>query len=86
MCINAQGKISFRIGGRVMVAYKKSGDLLRKLRHKLGLTQIEFSNILGINQANLSAMESGRRSLGKKIAMRIGERFKIDYRLLLEEK
>jgi transcriptional regulator with XRE-family HTH domain len=56
---------------------------LKKIRSQMGLTQLEFSNILGINQANLSAMESGRRSIGKKIAMRIGERFKIDYRVLL---
>ncbi|MDX2346643.1 MAG: helix-turn-helix transcriptional regulator [Legionella sp.] len=69
-----------------MREYKKPAASLKKLRHEYGLTQVEFSNILGINQPNLSAIESGRRGIGKALAKRVGERFKIDYRLLLEEK
>ncbi len=57
--------------------------LLRGLRHKEGLSQIEFSKLIGVTQTNLSAMENGRRSIGKDIAKRIANKFSVDYRLFL---
>jgi DNA-binding XRE family transcriptional regulator len=61
----------------------EAGVLLRGLRFREGLSQIQFAQKLGITQTNLSAMENGRRTIGKELAKRIGDIFEIDYRLFL---
>lgn len=61
----------------------ESAVLLKGLRTREGLSQIEFSKLIGVSQQNLSAMENGRRSIGKVLAKRIADQFDIDYRLLL---
>ncbi len=64
----------------------KSGEpgvLLKGLRYREGLSQIEFAKQLNISQTNLSAMENGRRSIGKVLAKRIADIFEVDYRLFL---
>ena len=65
---------------------KKNGEpgtLLKGLRAKESLTQVQFSKKIGITQANLSAMENGRRMIGKEIAKRISKKFGVDYRIFL---
>jgi DNA-binding XRE family transcriptional regulator len=65
---------------------QKSGELgalLKGLRYREGLSQIEFAKKLNINQTNLSAMENGRRAIGKELAKRIAELFGLDYRIFL---
>lgn len=69
--------------GDLIEKYGEPGVLLKGLRHKEGLSQIEFAKIIGITQTNLSAMENERRAIGKEIAKRIMNRFGVDYRLLL---
>ena len=59
------------------------GLLLKGLRGREGLSQIEFAKKINITQTNLSAIENGRRSVGKDLAKRIADVFEIDYRLLL---
>ena len=59
------------------------GVLLRGLRYREGLSQIEFAKQLNISQTNLSAMENGRRAIGKELAKRIATFFKLDYRIFL---
>jgi DNA-binding XRE family transcriptional regulator len=59
------------------------GVLLRGLRYREGLSQIEFSKLINISQTNLSAMENGRRPIGRELAKRIAGAFNIDYRILL---
>ncbi|HIF0232765.1 TPA: helix-turn-helix domain-containing protein [Legionella pneumophila] len=61
----------------------ESGLLLKGLRHREGLSQLELAKILNISQTNLSAMENGRRAIGKELAKRIAQEFKIDYRNFL---
>lgn len=56
---------------------------LRGLRRREGLTQLEIGKILNISQGNLSQMERGKRPIGKRIAKRLAELFKTDYRLFL---
>lgn len=63
--------------------HTEPGLLLKGLRHKEGLSQIEFAQAMGMTQSNLSALENGRRAIGKEIAKRISERFGVDYRLFL---
>lgn len=57
--------------------------LLQGLRIREGLSQVEFAKIIGVTQQNLSAMENGRRNIGKDIAKRIAKKFGLDYRLFL---
>lgn len=57
--------------------------LLRGLRHKEGLSQVEFAKLIHVTQANLSAMENGKRIIGKELAKRIAKQFGVNYRLFL---
>ncbi len=52
-------------------------------RTKEGLTQQELAKRLGISRSNLSAMENGKRTIGTKMAKRLGEALQLDYRLFL---
>lgn len=61
----------------------KAGALLRGLRIREGLTQIEFAKLIGTTQANLSSMENGTRPIGKVKAKLIAEKFDTDYRYFL---
>ena len=63
--------------------YGRAGTHLRGLRFREELTQVELAKKLGITQADLSKIESGKRPIGKNLATRIGKLFKIDYRLFL---
>lgn len=69
--------------GDLISEHGEPGLLLRGLRHREGLSQIELAKILNISQANLSAMEKGRRTIGKELAKRIAEKFEVDYRCFL---
>lgn len=57
--------------------------LLKGLREKESLSQVAFAKAIKISQSNLSAMENGRRGIGKDIAKRIEKKFGVDYRLFL---
>ena len=63
--------------------YTKPGVLLRGLRARENLSQIEFAKVIDVTQSDLSKMEMGKRPIGKTIAKRIAEKFDIDYRSLL---
>lgn len=65
---------------------RKSGEigvLLKGLRYRENLTQIELATKLNIGQANLSAIENGRRVIGKELAKKIANLFGLDYRIFL---
>lgn len=55
----------------------------RGIRAKTGLTQQEVADKLGITQAEISKIESGKRAIGKQLAKRIEKAFAIDYRRFL---
>lgn len=63
--------------------YGEPGVLLKGLRYREGLSQIEFAKKLNISQTNLSAMENGKRAIGKELAKRIATLFGLDYRIFL---
>lgn len=63
--------------------YGKAGALLKGIRIREGLTQLEFAKLIGATQANLSSMENGTRSIGKKKAKLLAEKFGVDYRYFL---
>ena len=62
---------------------QRPAAVLRGARYKDGLSQIELAEKLGITQGDLSKMENGKRSIGKKMAIRLGKILKIDYRIFL---
>src|SRR5689334_9886822 len=64
--------------------YTRAGALLKGLRLREDLSQVEFAKKINVTQANLSNMENGRRSIGKTIAKRIQKHFKVNYRYFLE--
>jgi transcriptional regulator with XRE-family HTH domain len=64
--------------------YTKAGVLLRGLRLRENLSQVEFAKKIQITQANLSNMENGRRPIGKIIAKRIEKVFGTNYWYFLE--
>lgn len=64
--------------------YGKAGALLRGIRARESLTQVEFAKKIGVSQNNLSKMENGKRPIGKIIAKRIEKMFGANYRYFLE--
>lgn len=64
--------------------YTKAGVLLKGLRLRENLSQIEFAKKIKVTQANLSATENGKRSIGKIVAKRIEKIFGTNYRYFLE--
>lgn len=64
--------------------YTKPGALLRGIRVRENLTQIEMAKKIKVTQSDISQMENGARSIGRKIAQRIEKLFGISYRLFLD--
>lgn len=65
--------------GDLIEEHGEPAVLLRGLRNKEDMTQVDFAKAIGVTQANLSAMENNRRIIGKDIAKRIGKKFGVDY-------
>ena len=63
--------------------YGEAGSLLRGLRSRENLSQVEFAKKIKVTQANLSKMENGTRPIGKIIAMRIAKAFDVNYKYFL---
>lgn len=57
--------------------------ILKGLRRREGLSQVELGNRLGIAQTNISQMELGKRPIGKTLAKKFAAFFKTDYHLFL---
>lgn len=63
--------------------FSEPGVALRGFRLREGWTQTELAEKVSIEQPNLSKMESGKRVIGKALAMRFAALFKTDYRIFL---
>ena len=61
----------------------EAGALLKGVRARENMNQIEFAEAIGVTQANLSKMEHGKRPIGKQIAKRIEQIFKVNYKYFL---
>ena len=55
--------------------------VLRGARVKEGLTQNQLSATAGIPQGHISAMENGKREIGKIIAQKLGKALNINYKV-----
>jgi len=66
--------------------YSEQGLALRGARYREGLTQKALAKLCGISQDNLSRMEHGKRTIGVKLAKKLGKVLNIDYHLFLRKK
>lgn len=64
--------------------YTKGGALLKGIRVRENLTQIEMAKKINVTQSDISQMENGTRNIGRTIAKRIEKLFDVDYRSFLE--
>ena len=64
--------------------YTKPGALLKGLRIREGLTQIDMAKQIEVTQSDISQMENGTRRIGRKVAMRIAKLFGVNYRSFLD--
>lgn len=69
--------------GDVYRKYGKTGSVIRGLRAREDMTQIELARKLSVTQGDLSKMENGKRPVGKEMAQRLAKAFKTDYRVFL---
>jgi transcriptional regulator with XRE-family HTH domain len=60
-----------------------SGDRLKAYRLREELSQSELAKKCGIPQANISAMEAGRRAIGIQSAKKLADVLNCDYRQLI---
>ncbi|MCM0081541.1 helix-turn-helix domain-containing protein [Geomonas sp. Red32] len=60
-----------------------AGVYLRGIRNREDLTQDALAQITGISRSNISAMEHGRRPIGKETAKRLAAALNCDYRRFL---
>lgn len=63
--------------------YKKSGLVLRGMRYREGLSQKQLAEASGISQNEISNIENGKRTVGKKVAEKLAKVLNFDYRMLL---
>ncbi len=64
--------------------YTKPGALLRGIRIREDLTQVEMAKKIKVTQSDISQMENGTRGIGRTIARRLEELFGVDYKSFLE--
>jgi DNA-binding XRE family transcriptional regulator len=61
----------------------ESAHMVRVSREMAGMTQTELAKVLKMPQANLSQIETGKRSVGKALAKKLAKVFRVDYRVFL---
>ncbi len=76
--------ISWREAARKDIRkHSEGGQMLRGSRFKEDISQEALAEAIGISQHHISEMENGKRPIGKDMAKRFAEFFKVDYRLFL---
>jgi len=63
--------------------HSEGGQILRGSRFKEDVTQRELAEAIGVSQHHISEMENGRRPIGKEMAKRLAQFFKVDYKIFL---
>ena len=65
--------------------YKKAGLVLRGMRYRENLSQKKLAEKSGVTQNEISNIENGKRTVGKKIAERLANILNFNYRLLISD-
>ena len=60
-----------------------AGNSLRGARYREDVSQRQLAKLTGVSVLNISAMENGRRPIGKEMAKRFANVLNTDWRLLL---
>lgn len=63
--------------------YKKTGLVLRGMRYRENFSQKKLAEKSGVTQNEISNIENGKRTVGKKVAEKLAKALNFDYRLLL---
>lgn len=63
--------------------HTSQGLYLKGSRLREGLTQKELGDLIGVHQNNISALENGKRPIGKNLAKKLAEVLNTDYRMFL---
>jgi len=63
--------------------YSEIGLMIRGGRFKKNLTQKQLAKLIGAKPHHISEMEHGKRTIGKKMAMKLAKIFDVDYRVFL---
>lgn len=58
-------------------------EFLREQRKRIGFTLAQLSHLTGIAVSNLSALESGKRSIGINTAKKLAKALRIHYKVLI---
>lgn len=72
-------KNHFDISHQICENMKKKGLFLKELRKSNGYTQKQLSEMLGTVSTYISAIETGNRSCGKYLAIKLANIFKCNY-------
>lgn len=64
-------------------SHSEQGLYLKGLRLREGYTQSVLGAMIGVSPNNISAMERGRRQIGKALAHRLAQVFKVNYQRFL---
>lgn len=87
MCMMSEHRsdeaISPRISAKEVFPDANPAMVLRGFRGKMEWTQQELADKLGTTQNCISDMESGKRSISKAMAVRLGKIFNIAYKVFL---
>jgi transcriptional regulator with XRE-family HTH domain len=59
------------------------GSAIRGLRYRENLTQAQLAEKIGVKRHHISAMEHGKRPIGKETAKRLARALRTDYTLFL---
>ncbi|MCP4473114.1 MAG: helix-turn-helix transcriptional regulator [Gammaproteobacteria bacterium] len=59
------------------------GEALKMIRELQGLTQLDLSEITGIAQGNISALENGSRQMGRDRALVLAKALKVHPAVIL---
>lgn len=57
-----------------------AGNALRGARTREGLTQVRLAALVGVKPTHISAMEKGKRPIGKEMAKRLGKALHVGYK------
>ena len=58
---------------------KTPGKLLRAYRERAGLSIVELARTIGTQYPNISAIENDRRTIGLRVAKKLGKALNIDF-------
>ncbi|MBI5139552.1 helix-turn-helix transcriptional regulator [Candidatus Nomurabacteria bacterium] len=64
---------------RIQISGGEAAYMVRLSRERVDMTQVELAKKLGMPQANISQIETGRRSVGKALAKKFAKIFNRDF-------